>query len=245
MNFKNKFSIHAKKILGKTSVSLLILLCISTLVIVIWKHLINNDFTNNEHALDLVPEESVISTSNQPEQPQDYLGHLPYEEAQQNRLMTIASYAQEQYQRFELLDIEAGPALMKLIYAARDEGVWIVPVSGFRTIEHQRLLFEAQVQRTGSVEAAAKVSAPPGYTEHHSGYAIDLTDGRFPKQDLTDEFANTDAYRWLTEHAQEFGFELSFPPNNPQGVIFEPWHWRFVGSQRAAAIFVQANSLQR
>ena len=138
---------------------------------------------------------------------------------------------------------EAALALMKMIYAARDEGVWIVPVSGFRTIAHQETLFQAQIQRRGSPEEAAKLSAPAGYSEHHTGYAIDLADGNFPKQDITYEFANTNAFRWLIKYAKEYGFELSFPENNRQGVSFEPWHWRFIGSPRAGKIFAGVKML--
>lgn len=176
---------------------------------------------------------SLLSTSTK-------LGHFPYAEANQNQLMTISSYAQHEYQRYEKLHSEAALALMKLIYAARDEGVWIIPVSGFRTITDQEKLFQAQVRKTGSDAAAAKISAPPGYSEHHTGYAIDLADGHYPNQDITSAFQQTGAFRWLTQHASEFGFEMSFPPNNFQGVSYEPWHWRFVGSSQASMIFAKA-----
>lgn len=158
-----------------------------------------------------------------------YLGHFRYNEASQNNLIMIASYGQGEYQRFEYMDIEAGKALMKLIYAAREEGIWIIPVSGFRSIKKQNILFENQIKRRGSIEEAAKVSAPPGYSEHHTGLAVDLADGRYPNQDITQEFENTEAFRWLQKHAKEFNFEMSFPVNNKQGVIYEPWHWRFRG----------------
>lgn len=167
-------------------------------------------------------------------------GHYSYSEANQGQLMIIGSYAQEPYQRFEYFDKEAGKFLMKLIYTARDEGIWIVPVSGFRDIEKQKLLFEQQIAKRGSEVAAAKVSAPAGYSEHHTGYAIDLTDGQFPKQDITNEFIKTEAYRWLTLHAKEFGFEMSFPQNNSDGVMFEPWHWRFIGNPDAINTFSNA-----
>lgn len=166
-------------------------------------------------------------------------GHFPYQESDREQMMIFASYAQDEYQRFEKLAPEAALALMKMIYTARDEGVWLVPVSGFRTVEQQEELFKAQIQRRGSQEAASKVSAPPGYSEHHTGFAIDLTDGNFPKKDITIDFENTKAFQWLTRRGQEFGFELSFPPNNPQGVSYEPWHWRYIGSPEAAATFVQ------
>jgi D-alanyl-D-alanine carboxypeptidase len=169
---------------------------------------------------------------------------FPIHNVDPNRMIIVASYATGEYQRFEYLDPEAGKALMKLIYAARNEGVWIIPVSGFRTIERQQKLFQDQIKRRGSAKAAAKVSAPAGYSEHHTGFAVDLADGRFPKQDVTCQFENTDAYRWLTVHAKDFGFEMSFTPNNSQGISYEPWHWRYVGSTRAVATFANAKKLQ-
>lgn len=167
-------------------------------------------------------------------------GHLPYAIANSNDLIIISSYAQGQQQRFEKLLPEASLALMKLIYAARDEGVWITPISGFRDLESQTELFNEQVKRRGSPEAAAQVSAPPGYSEHHTGYAIDLTDGHSPQIDATKAFAETAAFQWLTRHAEAFGFELSFPQQNDQGIAYEPWHWRFVSSPHATQIFESA-----
>ncbi len=185
---------------------------------------------------------NVVSAKNiQPEiAVKQKFGHFPYSEGNAEKMITIASYAQQEYQRFEQLAPEPALALMKLIYAARDEKVWIIPVSGFRTIAAQEKLFQAQIQRRGSPEAAAKLSAPPGYSEHHTGYALDVADGHFPKQDVTYNFTQTDAFRWLSQHAKEFGFELSFPENNSQGVSYEPWHWRFIGSPNAVKIFARA-----
>ncbi|NEP90009.1 MAG: M15 family metallopeptidase [Okeania sp. SIO2C2] len=155
-------------------------------------------------------------------------GHFPYQEGDPQKMVIVSSYATgAEYQRFEKLTPEAAFALMKMIYAARDEGVWIVPVSGFRTIADQEQLFQYQIQRQGSPEKAAKLSAPPGYSEHHTGFAVDLTDGNFPKKDITYEFAETKAFQWLIENASQYGFEMSFPENNSQGVSYEPWHWRF------------------
>lgn len=178
---------------------------------------------------------SVSQNSNSPSR-RSY-GHFSYSQVEPNQLMIIASYGAREYQRFESLDPEAGRALMRMIYTARDEGVWIVPASAFRTIERQKKLFQQQVERRGSVEEAAKFSAPPGYSEHHTGFAIDLADGKFPKGDISTEFAITDAYNWLIDHAVEFGFELSFPADNLQGVSYEPWHWRYIGSSKAQEVF--------
>ncbi len=124
-----------------------------------------------------------------------------------------------------------------MIDAARADGVWLVLVSGFRDLYTQGALFQGRSQQYGSEEVAAKSVAPPGYSEHHTGYAVDLTDGS--GQDFRD-FSETKAFQWMMIHAHEFGFELSFPQNNSQGVDYEPWHWRFIGSADAAQTFVAA-----
>lgn len=169
-----------------------------------------------------------------------HYGHLSYKMADPEQMMVIASYGTGKYQRFESLHPKAAKALMRMIYAARDEGVWIVPVSGFRTLERQEKLFQRQIERFGSEKKAAEVSAPPGYSEHHTGFAIDLTDGKFPNKDITKDFQKTKAYNWLTENAKRFDYELSFPHNNPQDISYEPWHWRYIGTPRAREIFGKA-----
>ena len=98
--------------------------------------------------------------------------HFPYAQSKDDKLMIVASYATGEYQRFESMNVDAGTALMKMIYAAREQGVWIVPVSGFRTIENQDKLFKDQIKKKGSADSAAKVSAPPGHSEHHTGFAL-------------------------------------------------------------------------
>ncbi|MDV3351283.1 M15 family metallopeptidase [Leptothoe sp. LEGE 181152] len=169
-------------------------------------------------------------------------GHLPYTEANPKSLVTISSYGQREYQRFESLMPDAAFSLMKMIYAARDEGVWIVPASGFRGYLKQQEIFDRQAKIKGSIEKAAKSSAPPGYSEHHTGFAIDLADGHVPEADINSNFESTEAFVWLTSHAQEFGFELSFPKNNIQGVKYEPWHWRFINSLEAIETFKNAKT---
>lgn len=173
-----------------------------------------------------------------------YLGHFPFAEANAEQLMTIGSYSAGEFeQRFEQLDWEAGLALMKMLDAARSEGIWIVPISGFRNFTRQEEIFQSQTEISGSAEVAALSVAPPGYSEHHTGLAIDLADGLARAADVSRSFGDTEAFKWLGQHATEFGFELSFPENNSQGVNYEPWHWRFVGSPKAIQTFSQAQTL--
>lgn len=164
-------------------------------------------------------------------------GHFPYIEAAPDDLMVIGSYSRYRDQRFERLQQEAGMALLQMMDAARRDGVWIVVVSGFRDRSRQEMLFQMKVQERGSARAAARTVAPPGYSEHHTGYAVDLADGLSQAADVSRSFGETEAFAWLTRHAQEFGFELSFPPDNPQGVAYEPWHWRYIGTVEAATLW--------
>jgi len=164
-------------------------------------------------------------------------GHLPYVDADVEKLIVISSYGQHEYLRFERLMPDAAFALMKMMYAARDDGVWIIPSSGFRDYDIQKELFNKQIQIKGSVKEAAKSVAPAGYSEHHTGYAVDLVDGYVPNTDISSSFVETKAFQWLMQRANEFGYELSFQENNNQGVKYEPWHWRFINSPEAIAIF--------
>jgi zinc D-Ala-D-Ala carboxypeptidase len=109
--------------------------------------------------------------------------------------------------------------------SAAEEGVVIKILSAFRTIDRQAEIVRAKIERGLSLESILCVSAPPGYSEHHSGRAVDVTtDGVRP---LEQEFEHSDAFRWLSTNAGRFGFALSFPPNNRYGYAYEPWHWYF------------------
>ena len=179
---------------------------------------------------------SIPNTANS--QPALKYGHLPYTAQNPADMVQIASYPEGDTQRTETMHPDAAKALLDMIAAARADGVWLVPASGFRTLAQQRTLFNAQVAKQKSPAAAAKISAPPGYSEHHTGYAIDLTDGSFAQnQDISPAFAASPAYQWLQKNAATHGFELSFPENNPQGISFEPWHWRYVGTRQARVTF--------
>ncbi len=180
-------------------------------------------------------DQSLVSSNSTSLQNQNntYFGHISYQEAPSQRLVEVEKY----YYRMNLLDREAAQAFKRMKTDAKAQGVELILISGFRSIADQEKLFQKQIQRRGSKEAAAKLSAPPGYSEHHTGYAMDLGDGKQPNTDLKFEFESTQAYQWLVANAYKYGFELSFPRNNPQGVSFEPWHWRYVISEQGNQIF--------
>jgi zinc D-Ala-D-Ala carboxypeptidase len=159
-------------------------------------------------------------------------GHFPYRESSNESLVDSGNG--------QLLHHEAATAAKKMMQAARKNGVYIVPVSGYRDLTLQEELFAAQIQRRGSIQMAATVSAPPGYSEHHTGYALDFGDQNRPETDTESTFEQTDAFQWLAQNAHQYGFEMSFPPGNSQGVMYEPWHWRYVASSQSQQIFYQA-----
>ncbi|MCF2971788.1 D-alanyl-D-alanine carboxypeptidase family protein [Synechococcus sp. Nb3U1] len=147
--------------------------------------------------------------------------------------------------RVERLHREAAQAFRQMQQQAQASSISLVPISGFRDLSVQTALFRRQIQRQGSEQAAMRLSAPPGYSEHHTGYALDIGDGRHPQTHVQYSFAQTPAYAWLAQYAPQFGFELSFPQGNAQGVNYEPWHWRYVGSPQAASLFAQARLASR
>lgn len=181
----------------------------------------------------------IVSPTPQPKIKTSF-GHLPYREDDPKRLIEAGQFVRSGAARSEALDLEAAQAFQEMVAAAKAEGVRLMPISGFRSIRDQQALFAQQIRRRGSAKAAARISAPPGYSEHHTGYAIDLADMQRPDTDLKTTFQTTRAYRWLKANADQFGFEESFPINNRQGVSFEPWHWRFTLSERASQIFAAA-----
>lgn len=139
-------------------------------------------------------------------------------------------------------DIRLQPIVQKtvneMIARAKSEGVQLGVASGFRSIEDQNyLFFEVKAERGQSSKTRAEVSAPPGYSEHHTGYAVDFIDEGAPGTHTEKSFETTAAYRWLEKNAAFYSFELSFPddPDSPLG--YEPWHWRFVGDQKSLELF--------
>lgn len=112
--------------------------------------------------------------------------------------------------------------------AAKGQGVQLQMVSAFRSVERQREIVEKKRMRGLCDEEIFSVSARPGYSEHHSGKAIDLSTPGFLV--LEEEFERSRAFKWLVENGNRFGFYLSYPRDNRYGIIYEPWHWCFKGS---------------
>ncbi len=125
--------------------------------------------------------------------------------------------------RMQRLTPAAAERWRTMVAAAAADGTTLLIVSGFRSIDYQARLIRKKIndgQRIGDILA---VNAAPGYSEHHTGMAVDIaTPGSRP---LTEEFEHSEAFAWLTRRAAEFGFVMSYPRDNAWGFIYEPWHW--------------------
>ena len=188
-----------------------------------------------------IPEPSVDSTAT-PTQlatqaSSGLLGHLPYDVASESELEAISADG-----RLKMRSAAANK-FQQMQAAAKADGVILVAISAFRDDKTQeQLFFGVKEQRVQDAAKRAEVSAPPGYSEHHTGYAIDIGDGNAPATNLETSFADTAAFRWLEQNALKYSFELSFPPDNKQGVSYEPWHWRFVGDRDSLETFYKVRN---
>ncbi|MFM1811887.1 MAG: hypothetical protein RLZZ336_825 [Cyanobacteriota bacterium] len=166
------------------------------------------------------------------------LGHFPYQELPAADRVTVAPGLE--------LHRDAAGAFLGMQSAAQADGIDLILLSGFRSLALQKqLFFDVKSQRNQSALERARVSAPPGYSEHSTGYAVDLGDGTAPQTNLSQRFEQTAAFAWLQANAARFHFVLSFPSGNLQGVNYEPWHWRFEGTAQALQVFEPAQRLNR
>ena len=165
------------------------------------------------------------------------LGHFPYGEVPAQDLVSIGSGL--------TLQRDAAIAFVAMQQAASADGIDLTVLSAFRPVSLQKsLFFDVKSERNQTAEERAKVSAPPGFSEHSTGLAVDLGDGADPAANLSKSFDRTAAYAWLVANAARYHFQLSFPVNNAQGVSYEPWHWRFEGSAEALKQFEPAHRLK-
>lgn len=107
--------------------------------------------------------------------------------------------------------------------SARRGGIELQAISGFRSLDYQAAILRRKLDRGLTLDAILTVNAAPGYSEHHSGCALDIgCPGEPPAEE---SFELTAAFRWLRDNAIRFGFHLSYPRGNRFGIVYEPWHW--------------------
>jgi D-alanyl-D-alanine carboxypeptidase len=112
-----------------------------------------------------------------------------------------------------------------LIAAAAHDGIVLQLVSGFRSAAYQARIIERKRARGEPLSSILAINAAPGYSEHHSGRAVDLTAPGFTP--IEEPFESSPAFAWLQANAGRFRIRLSYPRNNPHRIVYEPWHWYF------------------
>lgn len=137
-----------------------------------------------------------------------------------SRLVSIGS---DIHGREQWLQPRAARALARMRDAAEQDGVALQIVSAFRSIEYQLGIVERKLARGSTIDEILRVTAAPGYSEHHSGRCVDFTTPGFPS--LEEEFERSPASAWLQRNAARHGFALSYPRENRHGIAYEPWHW--------------------
>lgn len=133
----------------------------------------------------------------------------------------------DRYRRALWLHVDAARAWLHMHDAARRDGILLDAISGYRSHDYQLGIFERKRARGLSINAILAVNAAPGFSEHHSGLALDI--GTPDEAPAEESFERTRAFAWLQAHAGAFGFVMSYPRDNPHGIVYEPWHWRYAG----------------
>ncbi|KTD83928.1 M15 family metallopeptidase [Paenibacillus etheri] len=139
---------------------------------------------------------------------------------------------------------EAAEALEELFAGAEEDGIYLAGVSAYRSKETQTRLFNRYVKKDGE-ELARTYSAVPGYSEHQTGLAIDVSgsDGKCAAESC---FGGTKEAEWLAQHATEYGYIIRFPEGKQDitGYKYEPWHIRYVGKDIATYIADEGITLE-
>lgn len=207
------------------------------------------------------PESSGEAQSQEPEeseQPVDELASdLPdiditsWEYVLVNASNNIGDYApQTEKLEGQELDSRIIQAMKDFVAAARAEGLNVYLSSGYRDYNTQSYLYNRKIGQGYSAEDAARIVAPPGTSEHQTGLACDITDRYYELKDSSLE--NTALYQWMSQHCHEYGFIVRYPKDKSgmttadaaesvTGIIYEPWHFRYVGVE--AATYIMENGL--
>ncbi len=152
----------------------------------------------------------------------------------------------------QTLDYRVVPYYNSMVAAAEADGIDLIAVSGYRTVERQRANFNRKIEyysalgysKAEATRLAAKIVLMPGTSEHNAGLAMDF--GTEGNTTLDENFANTKAFKWLSENAADYGFILRYDKSTTDitKITYEPWHWRYVGVEAAKEIKAQGVTLE-
>jgi D-alanyl-D-alanine carboxypeptidase len=135
----------------------------------------------------------------------------------------LAFIGHDTQSRAQWLAPRAARAWLRMRDDAARAGISLHVVSAFRSIEYQLGILRRKLERGVSIGEILRVSAAPGYSEHHSGRALDITTPGFAA--LEEDFERSAAFAWLSTNAERYNFHMSYARDNPHGIAYEPWHW--------------------
>lgn len=137
----------------------------------------------------------------------------------------LVDAGKDMFGRPQQMTADACNAWHRMRTAAARDGIELKLVSAHRSVDYQCQLIQDKLDQGREIEEILCVNAIPGHSEHHTGRALDLHAG--DEEPLLESFENHPAFDWLNRNAADFGFHLSYPRNNPDGIDYEPWHWCF------------------
>ncbi len=140
---------------------------------------------------------------------------------------------------------EAREAFQAMAAEAKLAGFELVAFSTYRSFDYQTQLYERYVNNDGQ-EAADRYSARPGYSEHQTGLAFDIGEQHFEQHFARESFGTTEAGKWVASHAHKYGFIMRYPQGKEKitGYMYEPWHFRYVGTEYATKIYELNTTLE-
>jgi D-alanyl-D-alanine carboxypeptidase len=141
---------------------------------------------------------------------------------------SLVSIENDVFDRPQKLIYSAGKKWSQMKEAANFDGINIKIVSAFRSVNYQVEIITKKLNNGEKINNILGFIAAPGYSEHHTGRALDLTTDNC--KHLSEFFEKTEAFAWLTENASRFSFRLSYPRNCKEKISYEPWHWVYNGS---------------
>ena len=138
---------------------------------------------------------------------------------------SLVSIGKDIYGREQFLDSQAAKSFFEMKKAAKKDSIDLQFVSAFRSFDSQKKIIERKLNRGSLINKILEENKLPGYSEHHTGKAIDFTSKKL--NTLSTQFENSKEFKWITENASTYNFYLSYPKDNEEGIMYEPWHWMF------------------
>ncbi len=138
---------------------------------------------------------------------------------------SLVSIGKDIYGREQFLDSQAAKYFFEMKKAAKNDSIDLQFISAFRSFDSQKKIIERKLNRGSLINKILEENKLPGYSEHHTGKAIDFTSKKL--NTLSTQFENSKEFKWITENAPTYNFYLSYPKDNEEGIMYEPWHWMF------------------